>query len=419
MHLNCSTQTERTKCCIKGEANNLPHKLIFKEIQEPLLSIYKNTNSLSIACNTINNILSFGATGVENSAGGAFEHDMLGPHAVKLNGRTYHLLHNANNNSTDPSCGLSYFVFDNITALNSASQSRQVDNTVVQAIFRYLTVYNPIARNLKAIGTEILHQDDRFLDRETPILIARMNQQAQYLEVASITNSNATGNKIIRFQMKNKPNTTQINMTSEILEPLCYPLLFTRGEDGWGDIYRKQIKFPAYLASRMLKPDNIIMPTLHDNSRTINVNRMQLLARLGQTYLVDMVSRAIDYKLKWNYNNQDNIFCGQHEMRYNRDEHVAEAVDDDERSTFLPSSFHGSPRHLKELSNNALSIVSELGPADLFITLTCNPNWNEIQEMLLPGQTAFDRPDIVCQVLDNKYYNCIYITIYDLHRYIT
>ena len=246
-----------------------------------------------------------------------------------------------------------------------------------------------------------------------------MNQQAQYLEVASITNSNATGNKIIRFQLKNKPNTTQINMTSEILEPLCYPLLFTRGEDGWGDIYRKQIKFPAYLASRMLKPDNIIMPTLHDNSRTINVNRMQLLARLGQTYLVDMVSRAIDYKLKWNYNNQDNIFCGQHEMRYNRDEHVAEAVDDDERSTFLPSSFHGSPRHLKELSNNALSIVSELGPADLFITLTCNPNWNEIQEMLLPGQTAFDRPDIVCQVLDNKYYNCIYITIYDLHRYIT
>lgn len=111
-----------------------------------------------------------------------------------------------------------------------------------------------------------------------------------------------------------------------------------------------------------------------------------------------MVSRGIDYRLKKNYNNQNNIFCGQTEMRYNRDENVSEVVRDEERSTFLPSSLHGSPRHLKELSNNALSIVSELGPADVFIALTCNPTSQEIQEMLLQGQTAFGRPDIVCQV---------------------
>ena len=71
----------------------------------------------------------------------------------------------------------------------------------------------------------------------------------------------------------------------------------------------------------------------------------------------------------------------------------------DEKSTFLPSSVHGSPRHLKELSDNGLSIVSELGSADVFITLTCNPNWPEIHEKLLPHQTAFDRPDIVTQVI--------------------
>ena len=59
-------------------------------------------------------------------------------------------------------------------------------------------------------------------------------------------------------------------------------------------------------------------------------------------------------------------------MSFNKQNHINEH---DEKSTFLPSSFHGSPRHLKELSNNALSIVSELGPADVFITLTCNPQW--------------------------------------------
>jgi hypothetical protein len=145
---------------------------------------------------------------------------------------------------------------------------------------------------------------------------------------------------------------------------------------------------------------NLIYPLTNpiENVNTYTVNRFQMLSRLGQTYMVDMVSRAIDYRLKWHTQNQSNIFCGQPRMTLNRELHICEPDDDNTNATFLPSTFHGSPRHLKELANNALSIVSELGSADLFITLTCNPNWPEIKSMLLPGQTAFDRPDIVCQV---------------------
>jgi len=49
-----------------------------------------------------------------------------------------------------------------------------------------------------------------------------------------------------------------------------------------------------------------------------------------------------------------------------------------------------------------LALVSEYGRPSLFITLTCNPNWTEIVEQLLPGQTAFDRGDVVCQVFYRK-----------------
>jgi hypothetical protein len=63
--------------------------------------------------------------------------------------------------------------------------------------------------------------------------------------------------------------------------------------------------------------------------------------------------------------------------------------------SFLSQSFHGSRRHLRTLSTNALTIVSEYNKPTLFVTLTCNPLWPEIQEMLLPGQSAFNRPDIV------------------------
>ena len=36
--------------------------------------------------------------------------------------------------------------------------------------------------------------------------------------------------------------------------------------------------------------------------------------------------------------------------------------------------------------------------ADLFLTMTSNPNWPEIKEALLPGQIAADRPDLVDHV---------------------
>jgi hypothetical protein len=65
-------------------------------------------------------------------------------------------------------------------------------------------------------------------------------------------------------------------------------------------------------------------------------------------------------------------------------------LNDDDHSgdeSFLSQSFHGSRRHLRKLSTNALNIVSEYNKPTLFITLTTL--WPEIQEMLLPGQTPF------------------------------
>ena len=163
--------------------------------------------------------------GVENNAGGGFEHDMFGSHAVKLNGRTYHMLLNAS--SSDPSCGVSYFVFDSINAVTNAANSRDIDMESVKVIYNYLLDKNPIANYLKSIGTDITNNELVLRDYGTNV-IARLNQQASYLEIASITNSSSSGNKIVRFQLKDKPDTTNIQMTNELLEPLCYPLLFNQ-----------------------------------------------------------------------------------------------------------------------------------------------------------------------------------------------
>ncbi|XP_070517881.1 uncharacterized protein [Cardiocondyla obscurior] len=68
----------------------------------------------------------------------------------------------------------------------------------------------------------------------------------------------------------------------------------------------------------------------------------------------------------------------------------------------LPSSFIGSPRNMLQNYQDAMAIVTKYGKPDLFITMTCNPNWREIQENLLSGQQPSDRPDICARVFNIK-----------------
>ncbi len=54
-------------------------------------------------------------------------------------------------------------------------------------------------------------------------------------------------------------------------------------------------------------------------------------------------------------------------------------IDEPRKQSYLPDSVHGSQRHLSALAKNALVLVSEYGCPHVFLTLTCNPEWPEIQ----------------------------------------
>ena len=51
---------------------------------------------------------------------------------------------------------------------------------------------------------------------------------------------------------------------------------------------------------------------------------------------------------------------------------------------------------------DGMAIVRSLGKPSLFITVTCNPAWEEVTEALLPGQRPEDRPDILARVFRLK-----------------
>jgi hypothetical protein len=170
--------------------------------------------------------------------------------------------------------------------------------------------------------------------------------------------------------------------------------------------------------------DYVLMSRNKQNTAIIPTNRWQIMNRLGQYHLVDGLSRSIDYKLKWHDKNRELIFGIKdnsyddyytdinNEMSCNNiaDVEAQKLLKKDinreeycnSNPSFLASSFHGGPRHLKQLATSALVMVTQLGDPTIFLTATCNPLWREIVEMLLPGQTAFDRPDITVRIFHDK-----------------
>jgi hypothetical protein len=51
---------------------------------------------------------------------------------------------------------------------------------------------------------------------------------------------------------------------------------------------------------------------------------------------------------------------------------------------------------------DTMALVWRFGKPDIFLTMTCNPNWNEIKRELYPDQTLQDYPNLVVHVFKAK-----------------
>lgn len=57
---------------------------------------------------------------------------------------------------------------------------------------------------------------------------------------------------------------------------------------------------------------------------------------------------------------------------------------------------------MKQRHMDAMALVQTYGKPDIFLTMRCNPNWQEIQDELFPGQTTQDRPNLVARIFRAK-----------------
>ncbi|VDL75558.1 unnamed protein product [Nippostrongylus brasiliensis] len=57
---------------------------------------------------------------------------------------------------------------------------------------------------------------------------------------------------------------------------------------------------------------------------------------------------------------------------------------------------------MQQNDQDAMVIVARHGKPDMFLTMTCNPQWSEISENLRPGQSPENRPDLTTKDFNLK-----------------
>jgi hypothetical protein len=187
----------------------------------------------------------------------------------------------------------------------------------------------------------------------------------------------------------------RISDCNAAFDPLFFVLLHPRGELGWhpglkraggGNLTNRQ--WAAYF--------------MHDRDNT-NCNIVHA-ERLYQVWIIDQYAKIETQRLRF-LRRADS----QKRLRVDVYQGLLDSLNGGEgeqmrlgRLVLLPSSFIGGPRFMAQCYQDAMALVREFGKPDLFVTMTCNPKWPDIQRELLPGQTANDRPDLVARVFKMK-----------------
>lgn len=191
---------------------------------------------------------------------------------------------------------------------------------------------------------------------------------------------------VVHYASDESPS--RLSVRNPLYEPLSYPILFPQGTPGWpvrGWTQRQYYRF-----------------------RLLTEARFAQFWKLGNLYTIDMACRMEDERLEYIVRS---LGTAQERQRSHQ---VTELNGDDlgdnegeQYQSALPSSFIGSRAHRAEHVADALALAKRYGPPQGMITLTTNPEWPEIVEMLTPGQTATSIPQVTARVFRARLHKII------------
>nr|GMD83633.1 uncharacterized protein LOC109176597 [Ipomoea batatas] len=307
----------------------------------------------------------------------------------------------------------------------------RMDRDIVSALIQLMSgnLYGQFFRSLKDIAQtdefSIILRSNISMDQRTYNMPSASQVAAIWIED---NGDGLDGNRNIRVHA-HSGRSQYIQYYYGCYDPLQYPLLFPHGDIGWHEgiqrvSSREHVGTTGSRQSANINPNNINSIdeliqaeecVFTEGRKRASVSCIEYYAykfqvrlgdksmllhtgRLLQQFIIDtyikIETQRLDYFRKKQQQSCSETYQG---LVYSVETGATVGADVGSR-VILPVSFIGGPRDMRRRYMDAMSLVQRFGKPDLFITVTCNPNWPEIKELLKYVDEPQNRPDLLARV---------------------
>lgn len=416
-------------CCSFGDLANLDetisdYPMKMQELFDPGHKFHKNflTNIRKINSNyACASLQSVKRTGNNDEVSGRV-HFSNGPDIYKIQGVLYHRQNiiAVPNMNEFPTNGQLFFVDteeaykERIKQLNfeKPNRSGQINTELIAIIDEVINECYPYAKAYKMMK-EIIAEEEKFsLENGTVLKDVKLlfslkkeyeKEKHRYNvpvsnEVCAVVVTDCDGNippAYVVIHHRGDKSLIVLPHFNKDVEPMSYPMFNVYGNPGWHtelkSISGKKITQNQYFRYRLFEMDNTkFIPHFY-------------AGKLFQQWLVDSYVKVECERLQFIRNKQVELKA----FKYSALKKFIESKAENShakigRTVILPTSYSGGPRNREQAYLDAMAIVAETNRPHLFVTITCNPNDEDIARALKPGQLASDNPVIVVRVFRLK-----------------
>ncbi|XP_057734424.1 uncharacterized protein LOC130949818 [Arachis stenosperma] len=404
-------------CCMDGKVE-LP---LMKQAPDNLKALYFLDDEMGRYYQK--NIRAFNAMFSFTTMAGKINHKInngSGPPSFILSGQNYHSIGSLIPQANEKPRFAQLYIYDTeneihnrISAVLPVSSVGNLEHDIVCMLKNMLDEHNALAQSFR-------YARDRFteshsLDMKLKLIRRREKDGRRYnlptaSEVAALVVGDIDDSLLDRdiiLETKSK-QLKKIDVIHPLYLALQYPLIFPYGEDG----YRTGILAASrYNVDGSKKRNTISMREFFAFRLQMRSSESPILLnsrRLFQQFLVDAYTMVESERLSFLRFNQPKLRVEKYKLLHEslvRGE--ADAVSSGQR-IILPSTFTCGPRYMFNNCKDAFALCKHFGYPSFFVTITCNPEWDEIKRLLIgTGLKAEDRPDITSRVFKIKLNNLI------------
>jgi len=417
--LESNSKGKYTKCCNGGKVQLAAHAKLPELFEEVFAGVTPKSKMFLKKTRQFNTKLSVGSVSINS-------HDFRGTFGVpsfRASGAVYHTI-----GSIEPAAGATpAFLQCFFLETNPDDNSFNFSGPELELLTELAGVLRRENRLIRSIKTNMEIASQRNLplftltldDTPKPGAGPRTYNLPTCSEIAALIPGDGSldaqkNNRCVVITNRDSPNSrTRIKDTHSSFDPVGYACTHPNADCGWtyGDKQctkdengvwvptSKNVTAKMYYSYRLQVRD----PVWDRNDRNtwkIDKDILTFGGLLFQQYLVDQWVKVEHQRLEYIRNNQTKM-----KKELYQGLAAAVAANDARRAgnyTVLPSSVVGTDRYMAQGFQDAMAIVNAYGKPSLFVTMTCNPAWEEIESCLRPNEKAWQRPDLVSRVYSMK-----------------